>query len=145
MMSPARFGVVCILIGVFLIGILVFGYIRDICTGMKTLDGEIIAINHDTQTLRIRYKDKEQYYETDRRELRCFATGKFPKIGLKVGVRVRKENPSAPVSVLIQRSFVNGKRDEFINCSRFHTVLRIGLVSGFFIFGGILLLTGQIS
>lgn len=143
-MSPTIYGIACILIGVFFIGILAFGYIRDARSGMKTLDGEIIAIDHDTQTLRIRYKDKEQYYEISHHDLRCFATGKFPKIGLKVGVRVRKENPSAPVSVLIQHSFLNGKRDEFINCSSFHTIIRIGVLSGFFIFGGILFLTGQI-
>lgn len=144
-MSSTFCGVACILIGVFFIGILAFGYIRDAYSGMKTLDGEIIAINHDTQTLRIRYKDKEQYFEIDHYDLRCFATGIFPKVGLKVGVRVRKENPSAPVSVLIQRSYINGKRDEFINSSRFHTIIRIGLLSGFFIFGGILFLMGQIS
>lgn len=144
-MSPTFCGVACILIGIFFIGILVFGYIRDAYSGMKTLDGEVIAINHDTQTLHIQYKYKEQHYEIDHHDLRCFATGKFPKIGLKVGVRVRKENPSAPVSVLIQRSFLNGKRDEFINCSSFHTIIRIGVLSGFFIFGGILFLTGQIS
>lgn len=144
-MSPTIYGIACILIGVFFIGILAFGYIRDAHSGMKTLDGEIIAIDHDTQTLRIRYKDKEQYYEIGHHDLRCFTTGIFPKIGLKVGVRVHINNPSAPVSVLIQRSFINGKRNEFINCSRFHTIIRIGLLSSFFIFGGILLLIREFS
>ena len=145
MMSPVFCGIGCILIGVFFIGILAFGYIRNVRNGMKTLDGEIIAINHDTQTLRIRYKDKEQEYETDHHDLRCFATGIFPEIGLKVGVRVRTDSPSAPVSILLQRSSINGSRDRFIHCSRFHTILRLGFISGFFIFCGILFLTGQIT
>lgn len=144
-MSPALFGVICILCGVCLLGLPAFGYIRDARIGMKTLDGKIIAVNHDTQTLRIQYKDKEQYYEFDRHDLRCFATGKFPKIGLKVGVRVRKEDPSVPVSVLIQRSYLNGKRDDFINTSRFLSVIRLGVPGGLLIIGGILLLTGQIA
>ena len=64
---------------------------------------------------------------------------------MKVGVRVRKEDPSVPVSVLIQRSYLNGKRDDFINTSRFLSVIRLGVPGGLLIIGGILLLTGQIA
>ncbi len=145
-MPPAVCGTGAILLGVFFIALHLIPVIRNARYGWRTLDGEIIGINHENRLLRIRYRiGSDRFHEFDYEYAACFLSGVIPKTGLKVGVTVRAEDPYYVESVLILDKYMPFSGRGYLNNSRFHTVLRTAVFSGFFILCGILFLTGEIT
>ena len=82
-MSSTIYGIICFIISISFIAFLAARHIIDLRNGIKRTDGEIIGIDHENKTLRIRYRTgKDTYHEFDYHHLQCFATGVFPKMGL---------------------------------------------------------------
>ena len=72
--------------GTALISIWIISSILNFLKGRKVLNGKIIGIDHEKQSLMIRYKiGKETYNEIEYRKSSCFLSNKIPKIGLAEG------------------------------------------------------------
>lgn len=124
--------------GVIVLSLGIIFKIRNLLKGRKILDGKVIGINHDDQSLRIRYKiDKNTYQDIDYRCAGYFLSGKIPPVGLKLTVTVNKDDPYLPVSVLILTGSPRVTRKAYVNDSRVKQVLRFALLSSVLIIGGI--------
>ena len=137
-MGEKIIAVITITMGVIVLSLGIFHAIWKLLKGRKTLDGKIIGINHDGQSLRIRYKPcKNTYQDIDYRCARYFLSGKIPPVGLKLTVTVNKNDLYRPVSVFILSGSPRVTRKEYVNDSRAKQVLRFAAISSVLIVGGI--------
>lgn len=136
--------IITIILGILILALGILPVLRNALQGRKTLDGKIIGINYDNQSLRIRYKiNRDTYQDIDYFKARsCFLSGNIPKIGLKVTVTVNKDDQYHPVSVFIATKYAPFTKTGYLNDSRLLTLLRFVVLSSFLIFGGILMLIG---
>lgn len=135
------YAIICIFFGILFAGLGIFIMIRNGSKGVKILDGKVIGINYDNHSIRIRYKiNKNIYQDIDYYKKVYFMSGNIPPIGLKVTVKVNKDDLYKPLSVLILSNFRRITRSGFLNNSRFLGVITVGWISLLFIVGGILLL-----
>lgn len=137
-MGEKIIAVITIAMGVIILSLGIIFKIRNLLKGRKILDGKITGINHDEQSLRIRYKiDNNTYQDIDYRCASYFLSGKIPPVGLKLTVTVNKDDPYCPVSVLILTGSPRVTRKGYLNDSRAKQALRFALLSSLFIIGGI--------
>ncbi|MCR5305975.1 MAG: hypothetical protein K6E36_05690 [Oscillospiraceae bacterium] len=142
-MRSVLYGTGCILLGLFFLGTGIYPAIRNAREGTKTLDGEVIGYDYENRTILLKYRaDNGETYEIGYPHLQSFATGVFPKTGLKVGITVRKDDPARVTNILLLQGFKRISGTGYLSSSRFRMALRTALLSGFFLFCGILFLTG---
>lgn len=129
--------------GTALISIWIISNILNFLKGRKVLNGKIIGIDHEKQSLMIRYKiGKETYNEMEYRKSSCFLSNKIPKIGLKVSVIADKDNLFQPLSVVLATKMMIGSETGYTHTSRLLAALRLAGLGSILIIGGILILTG---
>lgn len=129
--------------GTALISIWIISNILNFLKGRKVLNGKIIGIDHEKQSLMIRYKiGKETYNEIEYRKSSCFLSNKIPKIGLKVSVIADKNDLSQPLSVVLATKMMIGSETGYTHTSRLLGTLRLAGLGSVLIIGGILILTG---
>ena len=129
--------------GISLILILIIPNILNYLKGRKVLNGKIIGIDHEKQSLMIRYKiGKETYNEIEYRKSSCFLSNKIPKIGLKVSVIADKDDLFQPLSVVLATKMMIGSETGYTHTSRLLGTLRLAGLGSVLIIGGILILTG---
>lgn len=137
-------GIIYIVMGATFLSFAAIPYIRNALKGQNTLNGKLIAINHENKTLRIRYRiNKNTYHDIDYHEAVGFLSGKLPAIGLKLTVTVKKDDPYHPVSVLMIPGSRRITRKNYINHSNASPVIYGTLFGSFFIFCGIMTLLGE--
>lgn len=135
--------IITIVLGILILSLGILPVLRNALNGKKTLDGKVIGINYDDQSLRIRYKiNRDTYQDIDYYKKSCFLSGNIPKIGLKVTVTVHKDDLYSPVSVFMATKYAPFTKIGYLNDSRSLTLLRFVGLSSFLIIGGILLLIG---
>ena len=129
--------------GTALISIWIISNILNFLKGRKVLNGKIIGIDHEKQSLMIRYKiGKETYNEIEYRKSSCFLSNKIPKIGLQVNVIANKDNLFQPLSVVLATKMMIGSETGYTHTSRLLAALRLAGLGSILIIGGILILTG---
>lgn len=129
--------------GTALISIWIISNILNFLKGRKVLNGKIIGIDHEKQSLMIRYKiGKETYNEIEYRKSSCFLSNKIPKIGLKVSVIADKDDLFQPLSVVLATKMMIGSETCYTHTSRLLGTLRLAGLGSVLIIGGILILTG---
>ena len=129
--------------GISLILIWIIPNILNFLKGRKVLNGKIIGIDHEKQSLMIRYKiGKETYNEIEYRKSSCFLSNKIPKIGLKVSVIADKDDLFQPLSVVLATKLMIGSETGYTHTSRLLGTLRLAGLGSVLIIGGILILTG---
>lgn len=129
--------------GISLILIWIIPNILNYLKGRKVLNGKIIGIDHEKQSLMIRYKiGKETYNEIEYRKSSCFLSNKIPKIGLKVSVIADKDDLFQPLSVVLATKMMIGSETGYTHTSRLLGTLRLAGLGSVLIIGGILILTG---
>lgn len=129
--------------GTALISIWIISSILNFLKGRKVLNGKIIGIDHEKQSLMIRYKiGKETYNEIEYRKSSCFLSNKIPKIGLKVSVIADKDDLFQPLSVVLATKMMIGSETGYTHTSRLLGTLRLAGLGSVLIIGGILILTG---
>ena len=129
--------------GTALISIWIISNILNFLKGQKVLNGKIIGIDHEKQSLMIRYKiGKETYNEMEYRKSSCFLSNKIPKIGLKVSVIADKDNLFQPLSVVLATKMMIGSETGYTHTSRLLAALRLAGLGSILIIDGILILTG---
>ena len=129
--------------GTALISIWIISNILNFLKGRKVLNGKIIGIDHEKQSLMIRYKiGKETYNEIEYRKSSCFLSNKIPKIGLKVSVIADKDDLFQPLSVVLATKMMIGSETGYTHTSRLLAALRLAGLGSILIIGGILILTG---
>ena len=129
--------------GTALISIWIISNILNFLKGRKVLNGKIIGIDHEKQSLMIRYKIcKETYNEIEYRKSSCFLSNKIPKIGLKVSVIADKDDLFQPLSVVLATKMMIGSEAGYTHTSRLLAALRFAGLGSVLIIGGILILTG---
>ena len=129
--------------GTALISIWIISNILNFLKGRKVLNGKIIGIDHEKQSLMIRYKiGKETYNEIEYRKSSCFLSNKIPKIGLKVSVIADKDDLFQPLSVVLATKMMIGSETGYTHTSRLLGTLRLAGLGSVLIIGGILILTG---
>ena len=129
--------------GTALISIWIISNILNFLKGRKVLNGKIIGIDHEKQSLMIRYKiGKETYNEIEYRKSSCFLSNKIPKIGLKVSVIADKDDLFQPLSVVLATKMMIGSETGYAHTSRLLGTLRLAGLGSVLIIGGILILTG---
>ncbi len=129
--------------GTALISIWIISNILNFLKGRKVLNGKIIGIDHEKQSLMIRYKiGKETYNEIEYRKSSCFLSNKIPKIGLKVSVIADKDDLFQPLSVVLATKMMIGSETGYTHTSRLLAALRLAGLGSVLIIGGILILTG---
>ena len=129
--------------GTALISIWIISNILNFLKGRKVLNGKIIGIDHEKQSLMIRYKiGKETYNEIEYRKSSCFLSNKIPKIGLKVSVIADKDDLFQPLSVVLATKKMIGSETGYTHTSRLLGTLRLAGLGSVLIIGGILILTG---
>ena len=129
--------------GTALISIWNISNILNFLKGRKVLNGKIIGIDHEKQSLMIRYKiGKETYNEIEYRKSSCFLSNKIPKIGLQVNVIANKDNLFQPLSVVLATKMMIGSETGYTHTSRLLGTLRLAGLGSVLIIGGILILTG---
>jgi len=129
--------------GISLILIWIISNILNFLKGRKVLNGKIIGIDHEKQSLMIRYKiGKETYNEIEYRKSSCFLSNKIPKIGLKVSVIADKDDLFQPLSVVLATKMMIGSETCYTHTSRLLAALRLAGLGSILIIGGILILTG---
>ena len=129
--------------GTALISIWIISNILNFLKGRKVLNGKIIGIDHEKQSLMIRYKiGKETYNEIEYRKSSCFLSNKIPKIGLKVSVIADKDDLFQPLSVVLATKMMIGSETGYNHTSRLLAALRLAGLGSVLIIGGILILTG---
>lgn len=120
-------------------------YIRDTRLGKKVIDGEVIGINEEEKTVRIRYKaDNESFYEFDHNAFAAFISGRIPEPGLKVSVTVHEDDPYSPLSVLMLRASDRISRKPYMNSSNALNLIRLAALSAFLLSGGLIALFGDV-
>ena len=128
--------------GTALISIWIISNILNFLKGRKVLNGKIIGIDHEKQSLMIRYKiGKETYNEIEYRKSSCFLSNKIPKIGLKVSVIADKDDLFQPLSVVLATKMMIGSETGYTHTSRLLGTLRLAGLGSVLIIGGILILT----
>ena len=128
--------------GISLILIWIIPNILNYRKGRKVLNGKIIGIDHEKQSLMIRYKiGKETYNEIEYRKSSCFLSNKIPKIGLKVSVIADKDDLFQPLSVVLATKMMIGSETGYTHTSRLLGTLRLAVLGSVLIIGGILILT----
>ena len=129
--------------GTALISIWIISNILNFLKGRKVLNGKIIGIDHEKQSLMIRYKiGKETYNEIEYRKSSCFLSNKIPKIGLKVSVIADKDDLFQPLSVVLATKKMIGSETGYTHTSRLLGTLSLAGLGSVLIIGGILILTG---
>ena len=129
--------------GTALISIWIIAKILNFLKGRKVLNGKIIGIDHEKQSLMIRYKiGKETYNEIEYRKSSCFLSNKIPKIGLKVSVIADKDDLFQPLSVVLATKMMIGSETGYTHTSRLLGTLRLAGLGSVLIIGGIVILTG---
>ena len=129
--------------GTALISIWIISNILNFLKGRMVLNGKIIGIDHEKQSLMIRYKiGKETYNEIEYRKSSCFLSNKIPKIGLKVSVIADKDDLFQPLSVVLATKKMIGSETGYTHTSRLLGTLRLAGLGSVLIIGGILILTG---
>ena len=129
--------------GTALISIWIIPNILNYLKGRKVLNSKIIGIDHEKQSLMIRYKiGKETYNEIEYRKSSCFLSNKIPKIGLKVSVIADKDDLFQPLSVVLATKMMIGSETGYTHTSRLLAALRLAGLGSILIIGGILILTG---
>ena len=129
--------------GISLILIWIIPNILNFLKGRKVLNGKIIGIDHEKQSLMIRYKiGKETYNEIEYRKSSCFLSNKIPKIGLKVSVIADKDDLFQPLSVVLATKMMISSETGYTHTSRLLGTLRLAGLGSVLIIGGILILTG---
>ena len=129
--------------GISLILIWIIPNILNFLKGRKVLNGKIIGIDHEKQSLMIRYKiGKETYNEIEYRKSSCFLSNKIPKIGLKMSVIADKDDLFQPLSVVLATKMMIGSETGYTHTSRLLAALRLAGLGSVLIIGGILILTG---
>ena len=129
--------------GISLILIWIIPNILNFLKGRKVLNGKIIGIDHEKQSLMIRYKiGKETYNEIEYRKSSCFLSNKIPKIGLKVSVIADKDDLFQPLSVVLATKMMIGSETGYTHTSRLLGTLRLAGLGSVLIIGGIVILTG---
>ena len=129
--------------GTALISIWIISNILNFLKGRKVLNGKIIGIDHEKQSLMIRYKiGKETYNEIEYRKSSCFLSNKIPKIGLKVSVIADKDDLFQPLSVVLATKMMICSETGYTHTSRLLGTLRLAGLGSVLIIGGILILTG---
>ena len=129
--------------GTALILIWIIPNILNYLKGRKVLNGKIIGIDHEKQSLMIRYKiGKETYNEIEYRKSSCLLSNKIPKIGLKVSVIADKDDLFQPLSVVLATKMMIGSETGYTHTSRLLAALRLAGLGSILIIGGILILTG---
>ena len=129
--------------GTALILIWIIPNILNYLKGRKVLNGKIIGIDHEKQSLMIRYKiGKETYNEIEYRKSSCLLSNKIPKIGLKVSVIAEKDDLFQPLSVVLATKMMIGSETGYTHTSRLLAALRLAGLGSVLIIGGILILTG---
>ena len=129
--------------GTALISIWIISNILNFLKGRKVLNGKIIGIDHEKQSLMIRYKiGKETYNEIEYRKSSCFLSNKIPKIGLKVSVIADKDDLFQPLSVVLATKMMIGSETGYTHTSRLLGTLSLAGLGSVLIIGGILILTG---
>ena len=128
--------------GTALISIWIISNILNFLKGRKVLNGKIIGIDYEKQSLMIRYKiGKETYNEIEYRKSSCFLSNKIPKIGLKVSVIADKDDLFQPLSVVLATKMMIGSETGYTHTSRLLAALRLAGLGSVLIIGGILILT----
>lgn len=146
--SDVKFGWFYIIIGLIFIFILIYFWIRDAIRGVKPVNGIVIGENPDTHDVNIRYKIKNNTYH----EVSCpryryssyFMMGS-PYIGLKIVLKVRKDNPYKVVSIhtTLQTKLTSFSKDGIYSNNYIWKVPLILLsLSAFFITTGVVFITG---
>ena len=129
--------------GISLILIWIIPNILNFLKGRKVLNGKIIGIDHEKQSLMIRYKiGKETYNEIEYRKSSCFLSNKIPKIGLKVSVIADKDDLFQPLSVVLATKMMIGSETGYTHTSSLLGTLRLAGLGSVLIIGGIVILTG---
>ena len=142
-MGDKILAIVSIASGTALISIWIISNILNFLKGRKVLNGKIIGIDHEKQSLMIRYKiGKETYNEIEYRKSSCFLSNKIPKIGLKVSVIADKDDLFQHLSVVLATKMMIGSETGYTHTSRLLAALRLAGLGSVLIIGGILILTG---
>ena len=142
-MGDKILAILSIALGISLISIWIIPNILNFLKGRKVLNGKIIGIDHEKQSLMIRYKiGKETYNEIEYRKSSCFLSNKIPKIGLKVSVIADKDDLFQPLSVVLATKMMIGSETGYTHTSRLLGTLRLAGLGSVLIIGGILILTG---
>ena len=142
-MGDKMLAILSIASGISLILIWIIPNILNFLKGRKVLNGKIIGIDHEKQSLMIRYKiGKETYNEIEYRKSSCFLSNKIPKIGLKVSVIADKDDLFQPLSVVLATKMMIGSETGYTHTSRLLGTLRLAGLGSVLIIGGIVILTG---
>lgn len=133
-----------IIMGLIFLFILIYFWIRDAIRGVRSVNG--IVIGEDSDNVHIRYKIKANTYH----EVSCprysyyFMLGS-PDVGLKIVLKVRKDNPYKVVSIhlALQTKLTSFSKDGIYSNNYIWTMPLILLsISAFFIATGVVFITG---
>lgn len=139
--SDVKLGWSYIITGLIPLFILIYFWIWDIIRGVKSVNGIVIGESPDTHYIYIRYKIKADTYH----EIACpryryssyFMLGP-PHIGLKIVLKVRKDNPYKVVSIHTTLS----KDGTYSNNYIWRVPLTLLSLSAFFMATGVVFVTG---
>lgn len=138
-MDNAILGYCMVIFGIILIVLVALVQLRNRKSGVKYVDGKVIAIDPDTQAIHIRYKiDDNTYHDISCPKNSPYFSYRAPDIGLKVLVSVRKDDPYKVVSILATTKLIPFTPIGYSNSSRFLTALRFILLGPLFIIVGII-------
>lgn len=142
--DDVKLGCSYIIMGLILLFILIYFWIRDAIRGVKAVNG--IVIGEDSDTVHIRYKIKANTYH----EVSCprysyyFMLGP-PDVGLKIVLKVRKDDPYKVVSIhlTLQTKLTSFSKDGiYSNNYIWRVPLTLLSLSAFFIATGVVFITG---
>lgn len=146
--SDVKLGWFYIIMGLILLFILIYFWIRDTIRGVKSVNGIVIGESPDTHYIYIRYKIKANTYH----EIACpryryssyFMLGP-PDVGLKIVLKVRKDNPYKVVSIhtTLQTKLTSFSKDGIYSNNYIWKVpLTLLSLSAFFMATGVVFVTG---
>lgn len=146
--GDVKIGWFYLIMGLILIFILIYFWIRDAIRGVKSVNGIVIGKDPDTHDVHIRYKIKANTYH----EVSCpryryssyFMLGP-PDVGLKIVLKVRKDDPYKVVSIhlTLQTKLTSFSKDGIYSNNYIWRVPLILLsLSAFFITIGVVFITG---
>ncbi len=137
-MDNVILGYCMVIFGIIVIVLVALVQLRNRKSGVKYVDGNVIAIDPDTQAIHIRYKIDNNTYQ----DISCTKNSPYfsygVPIGLKVLVSVRRDNPYKVVSILATTKLIPFTPIGYSNSSRFLTILRFALCGPLFIIVGII-------
>ena len=140
-MSPTVKGVLCVILGAVFLLLPVIRVLLNQREGKRMLPGEVTGIDQKTKMLHIRCRiAKDTYHEFEWKA----DSGFLPQPGLKVAVTVYKDDPYKPVSVLTGTKMMRGEPLGYTHGTMRHFIIRCAILGGFFVFCGVLFLTGEI-